>query len=112
MTEPLAFDQKIFRGAAALSRGYLWDNAYRDGVSYRDYGMFTTNPADCDGPGNTSQVTHLDDSRFGDHVDERYPGFNLDCSDHRDREPEWEREFSQYVSAFRADPTRDPLPTL
>ena len=64
------------------------------------------------GPGNTSQVTHLDDSRFGDHVDERYPGFNLDCSDHRDREPEWEREFSQYVSAFRADPSHDPLPAL
>jgi len=112
LTEPLAFDKSIFRGAAALSRGYLWDNAYRDGVSYRDYGMYTTIPADCDGLGNTSQVTHLDDSRFGDHVDERYPGFNLDCSDHRDREPEWEREFRQYVSAFRADPSHDPLPAL
>ena len=28
LTEPLAFDRTIFRGAAALTRGYLWDNAY------------------------------------------------------------------------------------
>ena len=27
LTEPLAFDRTIFRGAAALTRGYLWDNA-------------------------------------------------------------------------------------
>ena len=108
LTEPLAFDQTIFRGAAALSRGYLWDNAYRDGVSYRDYGMYTTIPADCDGTGNISQVTHLDDSRFGDHVDERYPGFNLDCSDHRDREPEWEREFSRVRERVPGRPVARP----
>ena len=28
LTEPLAFDRTIFRGAAALTRGYLWDNAF------------------------------------------------------------------------------------
>ena len=112
LTEPLAFDRTIFRGAAALTRGYLWDNAYRQGVSFRDYGMYTRIPGDCLGTGNTSDVTHLDDRRFGDHVDERYPGFNLDCSDHAHRLPEWEREFRDYVDAYQADPSKDPLPAL
>ncbi|MEO8687658.1 MAG: bifunctional YncE family protein/alkaline phosphatase family protein [Solirubrobacteraceae bacterium] len=111
-TEPLAFDRTIFRGASALTRGYIWDNAWRSGRSFRDYGMYTRIPGDCKGAGNTSDVTHLDDRRFGDHVDERYPGFNLLCSDHADREPEWAREFSAYEAQFRADPSKDPLPAL
>ncbi len=112
LTEPLAFDRTIFRGAAALTRGYLWDNAYRRGVSFRDYGFYTRIPGICRGGGNTSDITHLDDRRFGDHVDELYPGFNLECSDHADRYPEWEREFRAYEAAYRADPSKDPLPAL
>ena len=69
-------------------------------------------PATATGPGNTSDITHLDDRRFGDHVDEYYPGFNLDCSDHADRYPEWEREFRAYEAAYQANPRRDPLPAL
>jgi YVTN family beta-propeller protein len=111
-TEPLAFDRTIFRGASALTRGYLWDNAWRAGVSFRNYGMFTRLPGDCTGSGNTSDVTHLDDTRFGDHVDERFPGFNLACSDHAQRLPEWEREFKASEAQFRADPSKDPLPAL
>ena len=112
LTEPLAFDRTIFRSAAALTRGYLWDNAYRQGVSFRDYGFYTKIPGICRGGGNTSDVTHLDDRRFGDHVDELYPGFNLECSDHADRFPEWAREFREYESAYRANPAKDPLPAL
>jgi YVTN family beta-propeller protein len=112
LSEPLAFDRTIFRGAAALTRGYLWDNAWRHGVSFRNYGMYTKIPGDCHGEGNTSEITHLDDRRFGDHVDERYPGFNLECSDHADRYPEWEREFRAYEAAYRANPAKDPLPAL
>jgi Phosphoesterase family len=112
LTEPLAFDRTIFRGAAALTRGYLWDNAYRHGVSFRNYGMYTRLPGDCGGQGNTSDVTHLDDRRFGDHVDEWYAGFNLNCSDHADRYPEWEREFRGYEQAYIANPSIDPLPAL
>ena len=112
LTEPLAFDRTIFRGAAALTRGYLWDNAYRQGVSFRNYGMYTRLPGDCTGAGNTSDVTHLDDRRFGDHNDERFAGFNVRCSDHAQRVPEWEREFGAYESAFRANPSKDPLPAL
>src|SRR4051794_41559623 len=74
--------------------------------------MYTRTPGDCTGAGNTSDVTHLDDYRFGDHVDERYPGFNLRCSDHTQREPEWEREFRGAEAAFRANPARGRLPAL
>jgi YVTN family beta-propeller protein len=96
-TEPLLGDPGVPRSAAAFTGGYLWDNAYRHGVSYRDYGEFTQ--TDCTGDGNTSETTHLDDSRFGDHVDERFPGYSTSCSDHVQREPEWEREFR----GFEAD---------
>jgi hypothetical protein len=43
-----------------------------------------------------SHTTHLDDTRFGDHVDERFPSYSLRCSDHARREPEWEREFRDF----------------
>ena len=112
LTEPLAFDRSIFRSAAAQTRGYLWDNAYRHGVSFRSYGMLTRIPGDCRGGTNTSETTHLDDRRFGDHVDELYPGFNLECSDHAERYPEWEREFRHYEAAYKANPKQDPLPAL
>ncbi|MCL6438670.1 MAG: bifunctional YncE family protein/alkaline phosphatase family protein [Rubrobacteraceae bacterium] len=94
-SEPLASDPSVPRPAAAQTVGYLWDDAYAHGVSYRDYGEYTEIPGVCGGAGNTSDVTHLQ-RRFGDHVDTRYDGFNLECSDHLKREPEWEREFHRY----------------
>ena len=111
-TEPLAFDRTIFRGASALTRGYLWDNAFHEAVSFRNYGMYTRLPGDCTGAGNTSDVTHLDDRRFGDNNNERFPGFNMRCSDHAQRLPAWQRDFDAYEAAFRADPSKDPLPAL
>jgi YVTN family beta-propeller protein len=111
LTQPLPFDLSVFRGPAAPVRGYLWDNAQAQNVSYRVYGEYTKIPGDCHGDGNVSEVTHLDDRRFGDHVDERYAGFNLDCSDHLDREPEWEREL-QMAEETRAATGVDPLPAL
>ena len=112
MTEPLLFDPTVFRSAAALTHGYLWDNAYYHGVSFRNYGEFTKFPGDCVGDTNTSETTTLDDRRFGDHVDERYAGFNMRCFDHAHRIPEWEREFRGYEAQAAADPSRDPLPQL
>ena len=94
-SEPLASDPSVPRPAAAQTVGYLWDNAYVHGVSFRDYGEYTQIPGVCGGPGNTSDVTHLQ-QRFGNHVATRYDGYNLDCSDHVQREPEWAREFRQY----------------
>ena len=111
LTQPLPFDLSVFRGAAAPVRGYLWDNAHANGVSYRVYGEFTKTPGDCTGDGNTSTVTHLDDTRFGDHVDERFPGFNVECSDHVHRQPAWERDFNRYVEMSRQTGL-DALPAL
>jgi YVTN family beta-propeller protein len=112
LTEPLALDASVFRTAAAPTRGFLWDNAYDNGVSFRNYGMYTNIPGDCRGGGNTSTTTRLDDSRFGDHVNEYFAGFNMSCSDHADRLPEWEREFRAYEQLYAQDPARDPLPQL
>jgi YVTN family beta-propeller protein len=112
LTEPLAIDASVFRTAAAPTRGYLWDNAYDNGVSFRNYGIYTTIPGDCTGAGNTSTTTRLDDSRFGDHVNEYFAGFNMSCSDHAHRLPEWEREFRAYEQLYAQDPKRDPLPQL
>ncbi|MDQ3849266.1 MAG: bifunctional YncE family protein/alkaline phosphatase family protein, partial [Actinomycetota bacterium] len=95
-TEPLLGDPSVPRSASAQTRGYLWDNAFFHGVSFRDYGEYTQ--TDCAGSGNVSHTTHLDDTRFGDHVDERYPGYSTSCSDHTEREPEWEREFRGFES--------------
>jgi YVTN family beta-propeller protein len=111
-SEPLAGDPDIPRAAAAQTAGYIWDDAYAHGVSYRDYGEYTTIPGDCFGAGNSSLTTHLDDRRYGDHVDESFPGYNLDCSDHAQREPEWEREFLAYDADHRANPASDRLPAL
>jgi YVTN family beta-propeller protein len=98
VSEPLLGDPGVPRSAAAMTGGYLWDNAWRTGVTYRDYGEFTN--TDCTGgAGNTSSTTHLDDTRFGDHVDERYPGYSTACSDHAQREPEWEREFRRFEAS-------------
>jgi hypothetical protein len=93
-SEPLRADPTVPRSAAAPTGGYLWDNAFNHGVSFRDYGEYTA--TDCQGTGNISHTTHLDDTRFGDHVDESYPGYSTSCSDHVLREPEWEREFRAY----------------
>ncbi|MGI8779750.1 MAG: alkaline phosphatase family protein [Solirubrobacteraceae bacterium] len=112
LTEPLALDRTVFRTAAATTRGFLWDNAYDNGVSFRNYGIYTKIPGDCQGGTNTSTTTRLDDSRFGDHVNEYFAGFNMSCSDHAHRLPEWERDFRAYEQLYAADPKTDPLPQL
>ncbi|GAC1488787.1 MAG: alkaline phosphatase family protein [Solirubrobacteraceae bacterium] len=96
-TEPLAGDPSVPRSGSAATGGYLWDDAAAHGVSYRDYGEFTQFGQGCSTPTNTSSTTHLA-PRFGDHVDAGFPGYNLACSDHTQREPEWQREFAGYVA--------------
>jgi YVTN family beta-propeller protein len=95
-SEPLAFDSQVKRSAAAPTGGYIWDDAYRHGVSYRIYGEFTQSPNACVGRGNQTNTTHLS-PRFGNRVDRRFPGFNLTCSD-QEREGEWQREFERFNS--------------
>ena len=87
-SEPLAGDPTVPRTAAAATVGYLWDDAYKHGVSFRDYGEGTPwdDPHNCHSGTVYSDLTHLQ-ARFGEHVDPRFPGWNLDCSDHAVREP-------------------------
>ena len=105
-TEPLASDPSVPRSPAAATAGYIWDDAFDHGVSLRDYGEATPwdDPGSCSGPKEFSDLTRLS-SRFGEHVDPKFPGWNLGCSDHKVREPEWEREFKQFVQ-------HDDLPGL
>ena len=56
-----------------------------------------------------SDLTQLQ-ARFGEHVDPRFPGWNLDCSDHAVREPEWEREFRAYERNGNLPGARDRVP--
>src|SRR5204863_1385618 len=104
-SEPLESDPSVPRPAAAYPRGYLWDNAYDHGVSFRDYGefLYLSPTGNCLRSGNSSEVTRLD-AAFGTHVDPAYAPFSLQCSDHIDREPEWEREFNGYVAQGNLPP--------
>jgi YVTN family beta-propeller protein len=92
-TEPLPSDPAVFRPAAAQTVGYLWDNAWAHGVSYRSYGEYTTfvSGAGCPAVVYDSTTTHLPG-----HVAPEFPGYNLNCSDHRVRVPAWEREFRAF----------------
>ncbi len=98
-SEPLASDPSVPRPMAAATAGYLWDDAFDHGVSFRDYGEATPwdDPSNCSSGAVYSDLTRLS-SRFGNHVDPKFPGWNLDCSDHAVREPEWQREFQQFVA--------------
>jgi hypothetical protein len=96
-SEPLAADPSVPRSAAAATVGYIWDDAYDHGVSFRDYGEGTPwdDPGNCASGAVYSDLTRLQ-ARFGEHVDPKYPGWNMFCSDHAVREPEWEREFHEF----------------
>ena len=105
-TEPLASDPAMPRSAAAQTVGYLWDNAFEHGVSFRDFGEYAS--SQCDGTPITSSTTHLNDAATGqDHVSDTFPGYNTACSDHAYRYPRWQAEFD----AIDAQPG-DHLPAL
>jgi YVTN family beta-propeller protein len=92
-TEPLQGDPSVPRSAAAQTGGYLWDDAFAHGVSFRSYGEYASfGPGGtCAAPAATSSTTHLA-PRFGEHVDPDYAPFTTACSDHVHREPRWEQE--------------------
>ncbi|WKB36625.1 bifunctional YncE family protein/alkaline phosphatase family protein [Terrilactibacillus sp. S3-3] len=75
--------------AAYPQSGFLWDNAQRSGVSYRDYGEF----ANYDSAKKQWVPT---DASIGSHFDPNYPGWDLSISD-LTREAEWEKEFNTFI---------------
>jgi len=94
-SEPLAFFPGIPRSVAATTVGYLWDDAWRHDVSFRDYGESTGFRTVGKQRIWFSDLTHLQ-NRFGQHVDPSYVGWDMSVPDHTVREPEWEREFRAY----------------
>ncbi len=76
--------------ASTPRNGYLWDDANRAHVAFRDYGEFVSTPRDAHLPATTHMPGLIGK------IDPRYPGFDLDYSDEA-RIDEWQREFTQYV---------------
>ena len=71
------------------SRGFLWDNCRRSGVSYRIYGEFTTNgPTPDDSTSGTMESMR-------DHVAPFYRGWDLSYSDVL-RAEAWAEEFDRF----------------
>ncbi|MDE2483201.1 MAG: hypothetical protein KGN02_13570 [bacterium] len=84
--------------ASTPRNGYLWDDANRAHVAFRDYGEFVSAPAHAHLPA-TTQMPGL----VG-RIDPKYPGFDLAYSDEA-RIDEWQHEFEGYVA-------HDDLPPL
>ena len=76
---------------AVPGTGYLWDNAGKHGVSFRDYGEHETDDANV--PGRETTTT----PGLKGHIDPRYRSWDLAYSDDW-RVNEWKREFGGYVA--------------
>ncbi len=80
--------------------GYLWSNAQQAGITFRDYGEWTTNiPLDqVKGP---SQIASLKDRSLTGHVDMNYRGFDASYPDVK-RVQEFVREWKDFDAAGQA----------
>jgi YVTN family beta-propeller protein len=83
-----SYDFEGTNSAAYPENGFLWDDARRSHVSFRDYGEFESYRA-------ATGLWTPDDPSIGDNYDPHYPGWNLDISD-LTRFDEWNREFQQF----------------
>jgi YVTN family beta-propeller protein len=70
--------------------GYLWDDAKRAGVSFRDYGEFVTEPREKGG-----DVTTQEDA-LKTTIDPKFPTFDMAITD-MTRVGIWKQEFDAYV---------------
>jgi YVTN family beta-propeller protein len=84
------FDSQNGIGAPVPHSGYLWDDAKRAGITYRDYGEDMTLSA---GP----PIATTDHPALQGHYDPAFVGWNLKYSD-QDRFNEWRREFDKFVA--------------
>ncbi len=84
------FDSQNGVGAPVPHSGYLWDDAKRAGITYRDYGEDMTLSA---GP----PIAATDHPALQGHYDPAFVGWNLKYSD-QDRFNEWRREFDTFVT--------------
>jgi DNA-binding beta-propeller fold protein YncE len=70
--------------------GYLWDDARRAGISYRNYGEFVTA-----GPTDDGVPTSTSHPGLQGHTDTNFPTFDMGLRD-VDRFAEWKREFDAF----------------
>lgn len=84
------FDSQNGIGAPVPHSGFLWDDAKRAGITYRDYGEDMSLSA---GP----PISTTDHPALQGHYDPAYVGWNLKYSD-QDRFNEWRREFDRFVA--------------
>jgi YVTN family beta-propeller protein len=80
----------IDQDAIRPKNGYLWDNAKKSGVSFRDYGEYINY---WESPKNNQWTP--DDPGIGNDYDPSYAGWDLSISD-MTRYNEWEKEFKQF----------------
>lgn len=90
-------DNMIGTGAAVPQQGYIWDEAEREHISFRDYGEMALLDQ---GPGQPPVTAPSLKGLY----DPNYVSFNLDYSD-VDRAKEWQREFDAFVA-------KDEVPRL
>lgn len=86
------YDFQNGAGPVVPQGGYLWDDARRAGITFRDYGEDTGVP-------RSTSPTYLAGNMAGlvGHFDPAYEGWNLHYSDLL-REAEWDREFRAFVA--------------
>jgi YVTN family beta-propeller protein len=80
----------VDKEALKPKNGYLWDDALRSGVSFRDYGEYINY---WESPINGQWKP--DDPSIGNNYDPKYPGWDLSIPD-MTRYNEWEKEFKQF----------------
>lgn len=80
----------VDKEALKPKNGYLWDDALRSGISFRDYGEYINY---WESPTNGKWTP--DDPTIGNNYDPNYPGWDLSIPD-MTRYNEWEKEFKQY----------------
>lgn len=76
-------------GAAVPHNGYIWDEARRSHVSFRDYGELADVVRLAHTPASTAPGLRGP-------IDQKYVGWNLEYSD-LDRVKEWRREFREFL---------------
>jgi YVTN family beta-propeller protein len=74
--------------ATKTSKGYLWNNALKSGVSFRDYGEAVNYD-------NKTHISSPSDPGMGNNIDAQFPGWDFNVSDVQ-RVDEWAKEFKQF----------------
>ncbi|MCZ8513867.1 bifunctional YncE family protein/alkaline phosphatase family protein [Paenibacillus filicis] len=77
--------------ATKVSKGFIWNNAFRSGVTFRDYGEAVNYNA-------KTGISTPNDPSMGNNIDAQYPGWGSPLSSISDvqRVDEWAKEFHQF----------------